>query len=81
VVHEDFAAEYAAAGLSGRPAVWVASGRGFTTDKSPTDVGHAFAGVWQGMLDIIETHGGVRLPIDVNVSAVPDPSAAQGVGE
>jgi hypothetical protein len=82
-VHEDFVAEYAAAGLEGAPPVWVASGRGFTTQKRPTDVGHAFAGVWQGVLDVVQEHGGVRLPIDVNVASVPDPSAqyANGVGE
>jgi hypothetical protein len=82
-VHQDFVAEYAAAGLEGTPPVWVASGRGFTTKKRPVDVGHAFAGVWQGVLDVVQEHGGVRLPIDVNVAAVPDPSAqyTNGVGE
>ena len=82
-VHADFAEEYAAAGLEGTPPVWVASGRGFTPDKRPADVGHAFAGVWQGVLDVVQEHGGVRLPIDVNVAAVPDPSAqyAPAAGE
>lgn len=83
VVHGDLVAEYAAAGVASAPPVWVASGRGFTTDKAPTDVGHAFAGVWQGVLDVVVDHGGVRLPIDVNVAAVRDPSAPsmQSVGE
>ena len=82
-VHADFAAEYAAAGLAGEPPVWVANGHGFSPDKAPTEVGHAFAGVWQGLIDVVETHGGVRLPIDVNVAAVPDPSGryASAVGE
>jgi hypothetical protein len=31
------------------------------------------------MLDIVESHGGVRLPIDVNVAAVPSPSAQYAV--
>lgn len=83
VVYEDLVAEYAAAGVAGAPPVWVASGRGFTLGKAPADVGHAFAGVWQGMLDVVVAHGGVRLPIDVNVAAVRDPSApyVPGVGD
>jgi hypothetical protein len=48
-VYADFAAEYAAAGRAGRPPVWVADGRGFSPDKKPTDVGHDFAAVWQGV--------------------------------
>ena len=79
-VHDDLAAAYTAAGLHIEPPVWVASGRGFTTDKSPRDVGQAFAGVWQGLLDVVEKHGGVRLPIDVNVASVPDPSAQYATG-
>ena len=75
LVHDDLVAAYTAAGLHVEPPVWVASGRGFTTDKFPRDVGQAFAGVWQGVLDVVENHGGVRLPIDVNVASVPDPSA------
>ena len=43
-------------------------------EKLPSDVGHAFAAMWQGVLDIHQTHNGVRLPIDVNVAAVPSPS-------
>ncbi len=74
-VHDDLAAAYAAAGLHVEPPVWVASGRGFSPDKFPRDAGQAFAGVWQGVLDVIEKHGGVRLPIDVNVASVPNPSA------
>lgn len=84
VVHDDLATAYAAAGLSIEPPVWVASGRGFTRDKFPGEVGQAFAGVWQGVLDVVENHGGVRLPIDVNVASVPSPSAryaAGGAGE
>jgi hypothetical protein len=80
-VYDDLVAEYRAAGHDGRPPVWVASGRGFSPDKRPTDVGHEFAGVWQGELDRVVEHGGVRLPIDVNVAAVPSPSAEFAVGE
>ena len=80
-VHGDLVDEYHAAGRTGRPPVWVASGRGFSPDKRPADVGHAFAGVWQGVIDRVVEHGGVRLPIDVNVAAVPSPSAQYSVGE
>ncbi len=81
VVHDDLVAEYRAAGRPGEPAVWVASGRGFSPDKAPADVGHAFAGVWQGVIDRVVEHGGVRLPIDVNVAAVPSPSTQHLLGE
>jgi hypothetical protein len=74
MVHEDLTAVFAAAGNAEDPTVWVASGHNFSRDKAPHEVGHAFANVWQGMLDIVETHGGVKLPIDVNVAAVPSPS-------
>ena len=46
----------------------------FDTDKMPTDVGHAFAEVWQGLLDVTRTHAGIKLPIDVNVSGSRSPS-------
>lgn len=78
VVYADLVAEYRAVGRTGEPPVWVASGRGFSPDKRPADVGHAFAGVWQGMIDRVVEHGGVRLPIDVNVASMPSPSAAVG---
>lgn len=73
-VYEDLVAEYRAAGVAAEPPMWVASGRGFHREAAPTDVGHHFAGVWQGVLDIVERHGGVSLPIDVNVASVPSPS-------
>ena len=73
-VHADLVAEYRAAGLDAEPPMWVASGRGFHRGASPADVGHSFAGVWQGVLDVVERHGGVSLPIDVNVASVPSPS-------
>jgi hypothetical protein len=74
LVYDDVKREFGRAGSAEEPTFWVASGRGFSHDAAPTDVGHQFAGVWQGMLDIVEKHGGVKLPIDVNVAAVPSPS-------
>jgi hypothetical protein len=75
LVYDDVRAEFADAGVDEEPSFWVASGRGFShADAEPTDVGHHFTAVWQGLLDVVESHGGVRLPIDVNVAAVPSPS-------
>ena len=59
------------------PPFWISSAaraKAFSLEKAPADVGHAFAHVWQGMIDIIEGRGGVRLPIDVNVARTPNPS-------
>jgi hypothetical protein len=81
VVHDDLVEEYRAYGKDVEPPVWVASGRGFAPHKAPHEVGHHFAGVWQGVLDKMESHGGVQLPIDVNVAAVPSPSARYALGE
>ncbi|HEU4566214.1 MAG TPA: glycoside hydrolase domain-containing protein [Gemmatimonadaceae bacterium] len=75
VVYDDVRELYAAAGASEEPPFWVASGRSFSLDKAPHEVGHAFAAVWQGLLDVTEKWNGFRLPIDVNVSAVPSPSS------
>lgn len=74
-VYGDVKAVFQAAGVKGEPPFWVAGGKGFSPDKTPSDVGHLFASVWQGKLDIKETRNGVRLPIDVNVAAVPSPSS------
>ena len=35
----------------------------------------------QGILDVVETHNGVRLPIDVNVAQLPSPSEDYATGE
>ena len=64
-------------GIVADPPFWIAGGSNFGRDRNPEEVGHAFADVWQGVLDTWEKHAAVRLPIDVNVAAVPSPSAAQ----
>ena len=74
LIYRDVASVFIDAGKIEEPHFWIASGRGFSTDKEPTEVGHDFAKVWQGLLDVVRTHNGVRLPIDVNVAAVPSPS-------
>lgn len=74
-IFDDVAPLFAAAKVTEAPRFWIASGRNFNKGKAPTDVGHEFAAIWQGVLDITEVWGGVRLPIDINVSDNPNPSA------
>ncbi len=76
-IYDDVAAEYARARVPGEPPFWVAGGRDFTTARAPHEVGHGFAAIWQGALDTWEVWNGFRLPIDVNVAAVPSPSSVQ----
>ncbi|HEY1953353.1 MAG TPA: glycoside hydrolase domain-containing protein, partial [Gemmatimonadaceae bacterium] len=76
LIYSDVKRQLVSAGVTTDPPFWIASARGFATDKDPTEVGHAFAQVWQGLLDVVETHNGVRLPIDVNVAQLPSPSDA-----
>jgi len=78
IIYTDVAKIFVNAAKTEQPPFWIASGRGFSEDKEPTDVGHEFASVWQGVLDVVQTHNGVKLPIDVNVAAVPSPSAFAG---
>lgn len=74
-IYSDVKAVFAAASDSTEPPFWIA-GRTkiFDTDKRPTDVGHAFAEVWQGLLDVTRMHSGIRLPVDINVSGSRSPS-------
>lgn len=74
VIYADVKLEYADAGRAEEPPFWISGGRDFDKDKSPQDVGHSFAAMWQGVIDVVEEYAGFRLPLDVNVSAVPNPS-------
>ena len=74
-IHADVVAEFAAAQRAETPRFWIASTSGFSLDRLPTDVGHAFASVWQGKLDVNETWNGVALHIDANVADRASPSA------
>jgi len=80
-IYRDVKEVLAAAGVSSDPPFWIASAAGFAIDKAPSQVGHAFAQVWQGLLNVVETHNGVRLPIDVNVAEMPSPSENYPAGE
>jgi len=73
-IFRDVSAVYATAGLVEEPPFWIAGGTDFSTDKEPHEVGHSFAAMWQGMLNVVQEWNGHSLPIDVNVAAVPDPS-------
>ncbi|MEP6989398.1 MAG: glycoside hydrolase domain-containing protein [bacterium] len=73
-VHDDLKLEFAAAHVTEEPRMWIASGRGFDEGKAPQDVGFAFAGVWQGMLDVARAVADIKLPVDVNVSTWTSPS-------
>lgn len=74
LVHRDVTPEFAAAGIRGEPSFWVAGGRDFTPNRRPQEIGLSYANVWQGKLDTWQEWAGFRLPIDVNVAAVPSPS-------
>jgi hypothetical protein len=77
-IYDDVSDVYDAAGVDADPPFWIAGASGFSPSTStPTDVGHEFASVWQGMLDVIRTHNGVRLPVDISVASVASPSLAE----
>ena len=76
-VYGDVAALFKTMNAKTEPRFWVA-GNGderFGPHREPTDVGHEFASMWQGIIDRFETRSGVRLPIDVSVASLPSPSA------
>ena len=73
-VYRDVKALFLAAGIEDEPRFWIASARDFSPDKDPEDVGHDFAGMWQGVIDVVRTVADVALPIDINVSNWPSPS-------
>jgi hypothetical protein len=75
-IYEDVNDVYDQAGVDADPPFWIAGSSGFSPESAPTDVGHAFASAWQGMLDVVRTHNGVRLPIDISVASAASPSLA-----
>jgi hypothetical protein len=74
LIYRDVKAVYEAAGRTDEPPFWVAGGRGFSPGKAPQEVGHAFAAVWQGVLDVVQDWSGHKVKIDVNVAQTPSPS-------
>jgi hypothetical protein len=75
LVYRDVSSVFVAAAITSPPQFWISGSSGFSEDADPVDVGHSFANVWQGVLDVVQTHNGVKLPIDVNVASVPSPSS------
>jgi hypothetical protein len=57
------------------PPFWIASSGAFSTTSKPSDVGVSFAQLWQGLFNVNETYGGVRLNIDVDVATKSSPSS------
>src|SRR4051812_48595327 len=68
-VFSDVKQVFAAAGNSEDPRMWIAGGKDFNEGRAPQDVGFAFAGVWQGVIDVARSVANLRLPVDVNVAA------------
>lgn len=75
-IYSDVSDVYEQAGVDAEPPFWIAGSSGFSPGSAPTDVGHAFASAWQGVLDVVRTHNGVRLPIDISVASAASPSLA-----
>jgi len=76
-IYDDVNDVYDVAGRDDDPPFWIAGSSGFSPGSDPTDVGHAFASIWQGMLDVHRTHNGVRLPVDISVASVASPSFSE----
>lgn len=74
IIFDDVKATFLAAGDTTTPRFWLAGGKGFDTGRAPQDVGYAFAGVWQGVLDVARSVAQIKLPVDVNVAAWASPS-------
>jgi hypothetical protein len=77
-VYNDVKAVYTSVGLRTEPPFWVAKSQGFDTTKHPSETGHTFAAIWQGVVDVTQTWNGHKIPIDVNVAALPSPSSVVG---
>jgi hypothetical protein len=73
-IFADVSEVFKAAGDTTTPRFWIAGGKGFHEGRAPQDVGFAFAGVWQGVIDVARSIANVRLPVDINVSGWKSPS-------
>ncbi|MEP6492436.1 MAG: glycoside hydrolase domain-containing protein [bacterium] len=65
---------FRAAGDTSAPRFWIAGGKGFDEGRAPQDVGFAFAGMWQGVIDVARSVANLKLPVDVNVASWASPS-------
>jgi hypothetical protein len=73
-VHDDVIEEFKAAGNASEPRFWIAGGKGFHEGRAPQDVGYAFAGMWQGVIDVARSVANIKLPVDINVGSWASPS-------
>jgi hypothetical protein len=73
-IYDDVTDEFDRAGDWRDPPFWISGTGGFAEYRAPTDVGHEFATAWQGLLDVVREHNGVRLPVDISVASVASPS-------
>jgi len=74
LIYRDVKAVYETAGRTDEPPFWIAGGRNFSPTKAPHEIGHAFAAVWQGVLDVVQEWSGHKVKIDVNVAQTASPS-------
>jgi hypothetical protein len=65
---------FKAAGDTTTPRFWIAGGKGFDEGRAPQDVGFAFAGMWQGIIDVARSVANLKLPVDVSVGSWKSPS-------
>jgi hypothetical protein len=65
---------FKAAGDTTEPRFWIAGGKGFDEGRAPQDVGFAFAGMWQGVIDVARSVANFKLPVDVSVGSWKSPS-------
>ena len=73
-IYDDVISEFKAAGSGAEPRFWIAGGKGFDEGRAPQDVGYAFAGMWQGVIDVARSVANIKLPIDINVGSWESPS-------
>ena len=73
-IFSDVDSVFKAAGKTETPRFWIAGGKDFHEGRAPQDVGFAFAGVWQGVIDVARSVAQIKLPVDVNVAAWASPS-------
>ena len=74
MIFADVLDTFKAAGDTSTPRFWIAGGKGFDQGRAPQDVGFAFAGVWQGVIDVARSVAEVKLPIDISVAVWKSPS-------
>ena len=74
LIFADVLEMFRAAGDTSTPRFWIAGGKGFDQGRAPQDVGFAFAGVWQGVIDVARSVADLKLPIDISVAAWKSPS-------